>query len=204
MDPTLVYALALFLHVLGVLGLFAALTVEGIALRGIRGSVTGDEARAWLGLLRLLRVVGPLSLLLILVPGLYLAATITAGGGWIAAGLIGFLAIGILGGAVTGRRMATVGPTLGRANGPLGDVEAKMTHDRPLTTSFIIRLALALGIVWLMTVKPDFVPSLVVLGGSAILGLVASRAVSVGPIAAPAPAQSNAPRSLLGPKDGAS
>jgi hypothetical protein len=43
MDPTVAYNLALFLHVVGVLGLFAALTVEGIALRGIRGSLTGTR-----------------------------------------------------------------------------------------------------------------------------------------------------------------
>lgn len=42
MDPTFTYDLALFLHVVGVFGLFAALTVEGIALRGIRAAVTGD------------------------------------------------------------------------------------------------------------------------------------------------------------------
>jgi hypothetical protein len=178
MDPTLAYDLALFLHVIGVLGLFAALTIEGIALRGIRGSVTGDQARTWLGLLRPLRIVGPLALLLILVPGLYLSATIETGGGWIAAGLIGFVAIGILGGAVTGRRMRVVGPTLGRAQGPLDGPAAEGSRDAALTTSYALRLALALGIVWLMTVKPDFVASLVALGGAAVLGAIAGRTLS--------------------------
>ena len=175
MDPTLAYDLALFLHIVGVLGLFAALTVEGVAWHGIRASVTGDQARTSLILLRPLRLVGPAALLLILVPGLYLAATIETGGGWIAAGLIGFLAIGILGGAVTGRRMRVVGPTLGRAHGPLDREATLASHDPALATSYALRLALALGIVWLMTVKPDFVPSLVVLGAAAVLGLTAAR-----------------------------
>ena len=182
MDSSLVYDLALFLHIVGVLGLFAALAIEGIALRGIRGSLTGDEARTWLGLLRPLRVVGPISLLLILIPGLYLAATIDTGGGWIAAGLIGFLTIGALGGAVTGRRMAVIGPILGRAQGPLEGPASLASHDAALVASYAIRLALALGIVWLMTVKPDFVASLVVLGGAAVFGAIAARALAKAPV----------------------
>jgi len=197
MDPTVAYNLALFLHVVGVLGLFAALTVEGIALRGIRGSLTGDQARTWLRLLRPLRIVGPLSLLLILVPGLYLAATIDSGGGWIAAGLIGFVAIGILGGAVTGRRMAVVGPTLGRAQGTLDSQATRASHDLALATSYALRLALALGIVWLMTLKPDFVLSLVVLGAAAVLGLIAVRTRLV------APAEPEVARRSVGPSGGA-
>jgi hypothetical protein len=203
MDPSVAYDLALFLHVVGVLGLFAALTVEGIVLRGIRESVTGDQARTWLGLLRPQRIVGPAALLLILLPGLYLAATIDTGGGWIGAGLVGFVAIGILGGAVTGRRMAVVGPTLGRAQGPLDGPATQASHDAALTTSFAIRFAVALGIVWLMTVKPDFVPSLVVLGGAAILGSIAGRTASDSATAQPIPAESGADRSSDGPNGGA-
>ncbi len=175
MDPTVAYDLALFLHVVGVVGLFAVLTVEGVALRGIRASLTGEQVRPWLVLLRPLRIVGPGALLLILVPGLYLAATIETGGGWIAAGLIGFLAIGLLGGAITGRRMAVVGPTLGLAQGSLDSQAIRASHDSALAISYALRLALALGVVWLMTLKPDFVPSLVVLGAVAVLGLVAAR-----------------------------
>jgi hypothetical protein len=203
MAPTLIYDLALFLHVVGVLGLFAALTVEGIALRGVRGSLTGDVARTWLGLLRPLRIVGPLSLMLILVPGLYLAATIDTGGGWIGAGLIGFVAIGILGGAVTGRRMAVVGPTIGRAQGPLDGLATLASHDAALTASFTTRLALALGIVWLMTVKPDFGPSLIVLATAAVLGLVASRIVPAAPAAQHLRVEAGAKGSSDGPNGGA-
>ena len=97
MDSTTVYNVALFLHIAGVLGLFAGLTIEGIALRGLRRAMTGDDARTWLGLLRPMRVIGPVALALILLPGLYLAANIDVGGGWIAAGLLGFLAIAVLG-----------------------------------------------------------------------------------------------------------
>jgi hypothetical protein len=175
MDATTIYNLALFLHLAGVLGLFAGLTIEGIALRGIRHALTGDEARTWLGLLRPMRVIGPAALALILLPGFYLVATIDQGGGWIAAGLLGFLVIAILGAAITGRRMLVVGPALGRAQGPLADQKLRLARDGGLATSYATRLAIALGVVWLMTVKPDFLPSLLVLVAAAIAGLVAGR-----------------------------
>ena len=155
MDATTEYDIALFLHIGGVLALFAAMTIEGIALRGLRHAITGDEARTWLGLLRPTRLIGPAALVLILLPGLYLAADISVGGGWIAIGLLGFLAIAIIGGAVTGRRMSVVGPVLGRAQGPLSDDLLRLAGDRALAASYAVRLAIAIGIVWLMTLKPD-------------------------------------------------
>jgi hypothetical protein len=175
MDATLAYNLALFLHIGGVLALFAALTLEGAALAGLRRAMTADTARLWLGLLRPLRWLGPASLALILLAGLYLAANITAGGGWIGVGLLGFLVIAVVGGAVTGRRMAAVGPGLGRADGILGEAELKLASDGALAASWCLRVALALGIVLLMTVKPDALPSLFVLVVAGLIGLAGGR-----------------------------
>src|ERR1035437_9146706 len=79
MDATTIYSLALFLHIAGVLGLFAGLTIEGIALQGLRHARTGYEARTWLGLLRPLRVIGPAALALILLPGFFLRGNTTPG-----------------------------------------------------------------------------------------------------------------------------
>ena len=43
------------------------------------------------------------------------------------------------------------------------------------------RIAIALGVVWLMTLKPDFFLSLVVLVVAAVVGLVAGRFLPTGP-----------------------
>ena len=131
MDTTFAYNLALFLHIGGVLALVAALALEGAALRGLRTALTADEARTWLSVLRPLRWLGPAALGLILVAGLYLAATIASPGGWIAVGLLGFLAIAALGGAVTGRRMRVVGPALGRARGQLRSTATSWRSEPP-------------------------------------------------------------------------
>ncbi|MGH2465408.1 MAG: hypothetical protein ACRDGI_08105 [Candidatus Limnocylindrales bacterium] len=177
MDPSFAYNLALFAHIVGVVAFFATLTLEGIGLRGIRTATNADEARTWLGLMRPLRTFGIGSLLLILLPGLYLAATIETGGGWIAAGLVGFVLIGLFGAVLTGRRMLVVGPTLGRSAGELSPEVRRIARDPALLASYCVRIALALGIVWLMTIKPDFVPSLAVLAVAIAVGAGASRIV---------------------------
>ena len=66
---------ALFVHVVGAVLLFAALTLEGVALRLLRRASTGMQAASWAGLLRLNRGIGPLSAVAILVPGFYMTAT---------------------------------------------------------------------------------------------------------------------------------
>src|SRR5205814_425890 len=55
------YSAALFVHVVGAVLLFAALTLEGVALRLLRRASTGMQASSWAGLLRLNRGIGPRS-----------------------------------------------------------------------------------------------------------------------------------------------
>jgi hypothetical protein len=78
------YPIVLFLHVVGALLLFVTLTVEGVALRQVRRAATTEAAQGTAALLRLNRIVGPLSALGVLVPGMYMTATTWAGwrGSW--------------------------------------------------------------------------------------------------------------------------
>ena len=52
------YSVAVFLHVVGALGLFAALGLEWAGVRNLRRSVTTSQAREWMKLLRGLAVGG--------------------------------------------------------------------------------------------------------------------------------------------------
>ena len=72
---TLVYDLALFLHILGAFGLIAALTFEAIGLRWLRRAFRKEDALVWFGLSRLVQRLAPASLGLILVTGLYMMVT---------------------------------------------------------------------------------------------------------------------------------
>ncbi|TMD43582.1 MAG: hypothetical protein E6I88_01070 [Chloroflexi bacterium] len=170
-----IYSVALFFHILGAFGLMAALAVEDSALRGLRRATTGEQARTWLGAMRTLRVVAPASIALILVMGLYLTAAAWGWTGWIVSGLGALLLVGIIGGALTGRRMIRIGPAVGRAQGALSDDLRQMVLDPVLLVSARVRAGLVLGTLFLMSVKPSAAGSLVVLVIAVALGIAVSQ-----------------------------
>jgi hypothetical protein len=174
MDTTLVYNLALFLHILGAFGLVAALTFEGIGLRGLRRAVRREDALMWLGLSQVVQRLAPASLGLILVTGLYMMATSWGARGWILVALASLVALAAIGGLLTGVRMARIGPAVGRASGSLSDELRGALRDPILLTSFRVRLAIVVGIAFLMNLKPPVLVSLVVVVTAAAIGLLAS------------------------------
>src|SRR5579885_3862271 len=64
------YHLVLFVHILGVLGLFMAFAVEVAIMVGVRNAHTVETVRAWSSASKLLDVVLPITSLLILGAGL--------------------------------------------------------------------------------------------------------------------------------------
>ena len=152
------YSVALFLHVVGALLLFVTLAVEGVALR-----------QAAPPLLRLNRIVGPLSALGVLLPGLYMAATSWGWVAWIVVALASWLAIAVLG-AVNGIRIVALERSADRPTG----IRSPM-----FLISWMTRVGIALGVVFLMTVKPGAVAAVVAIviaaAAGAALGVVLSR-----------------------------
>ena len=115
------YSVALFLHIVGALGLFAALGLEWTSLRQLRRAASAEQAREWLNALGLVRRLGPASLAAIFLSGLYLVATAWGIVAWIAVALGAMLLLPPLGGvqrsAVGGNRPGdgcAAGPALGR------------------------------------------------------------------------------------------
>jgi hypothetical protein len=174
MDTTLAYHLALFLHILGAFGLIAALTFEAIGLRGLRRAVTREDGLMWLGLNRVVQRLAPASLALILVTGLYMMATSWGAQGWILVALASLVAFAAIGGLLTGVRMARIGPAIGRASGPLSNELQGALRDPILLASFRVRLAIVVGIAFLMSLKPSVAVSLVVVVTAAAIGLLVS------------------------------
>jgi hypothetical protein len=167
------YAFALFLHVVGVLLLFAAITTEGIALFQLRRATTTSQVVTWQGVAKLARVFGPASVVAILVPGLYMMATSWGWVPWIAVGLLAWVAIAVMG-AVNGIRLSVVVAAATSDPHRIHDL-----HARPFAVSWVTRLALSLGIVFLMTDKPGLlwaVLSVAVAAGIGVVaGLIATR-----------------------------
>lgn len=135
------YAIALFVHIVGALLLFVLLTVEGVGLR------TGIAAAP------INRVLGPISALAVLVPGLYMTASQWGFKGWIAVGITSWALIAVSG-AFTG----------------ISVMRGRMS-TRVATISWLVRVGMALGVVFDMTVKPEALVAVgVVLGGAALGG----------------------------------
>ena len=140
------YSVALFLHIVGALVLFALLTIEGIALR--QGFMAA----------RLNRVLGPISAVTILIPGFYMVVVQWGWNGWIVVGVASWVLIAVAG-AATG-----IGLLAGRLN------------IRTAALSWSARVGMALSVVFIMTVKPDLIPSLIVVVAGGVLGAAAGSA----------------------------
>ena len=69
------YAIAVFLHIVGALGLFAALGLEWASLLNLRRATAAGQAREWARVLASLRTVAAPAVVTLLVTGIYLTAT---------------------------------------------------------------------------------------------------------------------------------
>ena len=170
------YHIALYAHILGAFGLVAAITVEAISLRGLRGATQGGDARMWLGISRgIVMRLAPGSLGLILVSGLYMMATSWGPRGWILAALASLVLLAVVGAFGTGMRMARIGPAIGRTQGPLSHELRIKLRDPILLTSLLVRSAIVLAIALLMTVKPSGLASLVIIVLAIGIGLLVGQ-----------------------------
>ena len=183
------YAIVVFLHIVGALGLFAALALEWASILSLRRATIADHAREWARLLASLRLVGGPAVLTILVTGIYMMATRWGGQGWIGVGFGGLVLVAVLGGILTGRRAGPLLRAVGSEDGPISAALGDRLRDPILMVSLYLRTALALGIVFVMSVKPDTAGALTAMGVALVLGLATgfptwSRGRRAAPLAA--------------------
>ena len=169
-----IYSVALFVHIVGALGLFVALGLEWASLSYLRRAATVEQAREWLGMFSVQRRLSPISWLAILIPGFYMAATAWRATGWIPTALAAVILIAVLGAALTGRRMARIGQSVAVESGPISSTLRQRLDDPLLWASLRFRTAIALGIVFLMTAKPELLGSLLIMSVAGALGLIFS------------------------------
>ncbi len=161
----------LFLHVTAAMGVVAGLGIEGLALIQLRAARNGSEARTALASTRYVQRVMGLSLLIAILSGIYLATVYWSWrGAWMGMALLAIVAMGAIGGFMTGRPTMRVMRATG--DGP-GAAEIAALQGR-LSLSYVIRLGLFLGIVFLMTTKPvSGTIALLVVAIAAAVGLLA-------------------------------
>jgi hypothetical protein len=168
------YSIALFFHIVGALGFFVALGLEWAGLRQIRNATTTEQVRAGMRLSGSTRRLGMASMLTILVFGFYMAAVAWGGPAWIVVTLAVIVVLIALSVALTGPRMAALGRALAMEKGPLSPNLHQLANNPLLWISIQTRVAVALGIVFLMTVKPGWAGSLLTIGVATLLGLAAA------------------------------
>ena len=112
------YSIAVFLHVVGALGLFVAMGLEWVLVARLRRAETAEQARDWLSLLGVIRRLSPASLAAILLAGIYMAVTVWGGVGWIIVAFAALLLLPPLG-MITGLRLPKLAQETAGEGGPL-------------------------------------------------------------------------------------
>ena len=170
-----IYSAVLFIHVISAIGLFIALAAEGAILLRIRTAPSVEETRFFVRAFQRLRVVAIPSFLGILVGGLYLASKWGGGTFWIPFALGATLLIMLIGGLITGKRIARLRKMLSSAEKDASvETLSAAAKDNALLRSCGLRMGLGLGIVFLMTAKPDLLGSLGALSAGCVVGLLAA------------------------------
>jgi hypothetical protein len=172
------YSLALFFHFLGLAMLVVGYGLEWIVSAFLRGATTTDQVRAWLRVYRTSPPVSGFGLLVLILSGAYMAQLSGAmKDGWMSASMLAIvLALGI-GFVLILPRVRAIRGALPEGSAALPANATALLRAPGLPTLIRVRATLALGIVFLMTVKPStFVSSLLALGAAIVLGLLASTA----------------------------
>jgi hypothetical protein len=168
------YSIALFLHIVGALGVSVALGLEWTGLWQIRSAMRPEQVRAWMGILRSASRVGIASMLTTVISGFYMMLTAWGGVAWIIVTLGSLVLVMVLSVALTGPRMAAIGRALATENGPVSDTFHSLANHPLLWISIQTRVAIVLGIVFLKIIKPDLGGSLLTIGVAIVLGLASA------------------------------
>ncbi len=170
------YQLLVFVHVLGGIGIFVAMGIEAVALGSLRLAGTRADARVALRPLALSMRLGPAAMLTTLASGMWMAALGFARGAWIPSALVGVVAMAIVGAVLSLRPSRRLRVALAAEGGPDGrDAFRSSTSSAALVASLRLRIAIGVGILGLMTLKPpDAATSSIILAAAFLAGLVAN------------------------------
>jgi len=172
-DVLTLYSIALFFHIAGALGVFAALALDWVGITSCGAYVPSSRFREWAGVYGIVRALGGASVAALLIFGLYMTAVTWGPTGWIGIGFLSLLFIAVFG-AVSGIRLSRVLAAAGSGQGSLGEDLRRALQAPLFVASVRARTAVAIGVVFLMTVKPDAVGSLLVTVIALILGIASA------------------------------
>lgn len=169
----MLYNVVLFFHVVGAVIIFMAIAILALSMLSMISSKDTESIKRWSGIAVKIDALFPLSTLLILVPAIYL---VFADWGWTTAwinvSLVVLVGNSILGPMINLRRLKKV-LTAAEAetdNVASGELMNKV-RDRILWSSVSSMSMLTVGIVFLMTVKPALLGSLMTMAIAIAVGV---------------------------------
>jgi hypothetical protein len=171
------YSIVLFLHIVGALGYFIALGFEWLSLVLLQRTTTVEQIREWFAVTKRMRGIAGVSLLIILVAGGYMTAEVWGGADWIEIAFAAMVVQGVIALALTTPRMRAIEKATAGASGVIPSTVTALIHHPLLWVSMLSRAGVALGIIFLMSVKTDMTLSLVVVGVSLLAGAIVGLAM---------------------------
>ncbi len=169
------YDIALLIHILGAIMLFVAVSLITIAFVRMRQALTLEQIREWAGVAQFAGMSLSFVGLIILAPAIYMV--VVAWGfttPWVLAALITFVLVAVMGATVSGRAIQQVNALIKVAPSSQIPDELRAQLLAPqLWLAEGIRLMVLLGVVCLMTLKPDLLFTLLILFVTLTMGVIA-------------------------------
>lgn len=169
-----IYSIALFFHIVGVLGLSVALGLEWTGLRQIRGAILPEQVRSWMTILISTNKVGFLSMLATVITGVYMMRAVWGGVAWIYVTLGSLVLMIVLSVALSKPRMAAIGQALVTEKGSVSQTLYNLVNHPLLWVSIQTRVAILLGIIFLKIAKPNLGGALLTIGVAILFGLASA------------------------------
>jgi hypothetical protein len=184
------YQIALFLHILGALGFFIGVGIVYASVLGVRRAQTAGAIKLWTGATAgVSRLLFPISLLVIVIAGIYMWITVWGERApWAGSALIAVILLAVAATLIQGRRMGALGQSAAGEpeSAPVTGALWTQAHDVVTWVGVNASAAFAIGIVYLMTLKPAALGSLIALLIALVVGLVFGFLTQGRPAATPA------------------
>ena len=174
------YGLALFIHILGVITLFGAFVLIQRTGNQLRAAESVEDIRLWMRILQPVRQMFASSSIFLLLTGLYMTWDAWDWDTpWVVVGIATVVMIMGLGNTLAGPSLRRIGMTAGKAQpGPVTDELRAAVREPKLWTVLSANNAAALAAIWIMTNKPGWVASIVIVGVVTVVGAFVGRAMA--------------------------
>ena len=170
------YQLVLFAHILGVLGVFVGIALDWVTILRLRRAQARALVREVTSLVGFQARLIQVSSLLLLLAGISLTATNWGWRTpWILPSLGALAVMGALSGGVHGRRLTAIRKAADSSDETIPPALQQRVADPVLLTSVQTAGMIGVGVVFLMTLKPDLLVSLFALAVALVLGVLSAQ-----------------------------